>query len=86
MGELKQFHSSLKISQVKKLSKGDFLIIGDSVQDKIILQSESKIKAALGKNVKVSPPKASKQKQFKQKVLLQKEFQQNNGLRVSRIP
>ena len=58
MGELKRFHPSLKISQIKELSKRDFLIIGDSVQDIITLQSESKIKAALGKNVKVSLPKA----------------------------
>ena len=57
MGELRQFHAGLKISQIKELSKGDFLIIGDSVQDIIILQSESKTKAALGKNVKVSLPK-----------------------------
>ena len=42
MGELRQFHPSLKISQIKELSKGGFLIIGDSVQDMIILQSESK--------------------------------------------
>ena len=53
MGEFRQFHPSLKISQIKKLPKGDFLVIGDSVQDVIILQSESKMKAALGKNVKV---------------------------------
>ena len=58
MGELRQFHHGLKISQIKELSKGDFLIIGDSVQDVIILQSESKMKAALGKNVKVSLSKA----------------------------
>ena len=37
MGELRQFHPSLKVSQVKELSKGDLLIIGDSVQDVIIL-------------------------------------------------
>ena len=44
------------------------LIIGDSVQDIIILQSESKMKAALGKNVKVSP-KPSKQKKTQTKSL-----------------
>ena len=27
LGELRQFHPSLKISQIKELSKGDFLII-----------------------------------------------------------
>ena len=72
MGELRQFHASLKISQIKELSKGDFLIIGDSVHDKIILQSESKMKASLDQNVF---PKPCKQKKHKQKILLQKEFQ-----------
>ena len=40
MGELRQFHPRLKISQIKELSKGDFLIIGDSERDTVILQSE----------------------------------------------
>ena len=70
MGELRQFHPSLKLSQIKELSKGDFLIIGDSVQNITILQSESKMKAALGENVKVSLPKAFQTKKHKQKVLL----------------
>ena len=58
MGELRQYHPSLRINHIKELPKGDFLIIGDSVQDMIILQSESKMKAALGQKVKVSLPKA----------------------------
>ena len=58
MGELRQYHPSLKVSQIKELPKGDFLVIGDSVQDVVILQSETKMKAALGKNVKVSLLKA----------------------------
>ena len=58
MGELRQFNPSLKISQIKELPKGDFLRIRDSLQDVTILQCESKIKAALGRNVKVSLPKA----------------------------
>ena len=58
MGELGQFHPSLKISQIKELPKGDFVVIGDSRQYVIILQSESKMKAALDKNVKGSLPKA----------------------------
>ena len=57
LGELRQFHPSLKISQIKE-SKVDFLIIGDSMQDVLILQRENKIKAALGQNVKDSLPKA----------------------------
>ena len=48
LGELRQFHPGLKVSQIKELPKGDFLLIGDSMQDVIILQNESKMKAALG--------------------------------------
>ena len=40
LGELRQFHPGLKVSQIKELPKGDFLIIGDSMQDVIILQNE----------------------------------------------
>ena len=60
---------SLKVSQVKELPKGDLLIIGDSVQDVIILQSENKMKAALGKNVKVSLPKAYQTSKSQNKIL-----------------
>ena len=56
MGELRQYHLSLKIKSIKELPKGDFVVIGDSVQDVIILQSETKMKAALGQKVKVSLP------------------------------
>ena len=69
MGELRQFHPSLRISQIKELPKGNFLVISDSMQCDIILQSESKMKAALGKNVKVSLSKAFQTK-YKPKVLL----------------
>ena len=48
MGELRQYHPSLKITSIKELPKGNFVIIGDSVQDVIILKSESKMKAASG--------------------------------------
>ena len=58
MGQLRQHHPSLKVSQVKELPKGDLLIIGDSMQDMLILQNENKMKAALGKNVRISLPKA----------------------------
>ena len=58
MGELRQYHPSLKVSQVKELLKGDLLAIGDSVQDVIILQNEHKMKAALLQNVKITLPKA----------------------------
>ena len=58
MGELRHYHPCLKVSNAKELPKGDFLLIGDSIQDVVILQDESKMKAALGQKVKVSLPKA----------------------------
>ena len=58
MGELRQYHPSLEVSSIKELAKGDFIVIGDSMQDMIILQNESKMKAALGQKVQVSLPKA----------------------------
>ena len=70
MGELRKFYPRLKISQIKESSKGDFLIIGDSEQGTVILQSESKMKAGIGKNVKVSCPKAFQTEKHKQKVLM----------------
>ena len=45
-------------SSIKALPKGNFVIIGDSLQDVLILQSETKMKAALGQKVKISLPKA----------------------------
>ena len=51
MGELRQYYPSLKISRIKKLPKDDFVVVGDSVQDVIILQNKRK-------NVKISLPKA----------------------------
>ena len=55
---MRQYHPSLKISRIKELPKGDFVVIGDLVQDVILLQNECKMKAALGKNVKNSLLKA----------------------------
>ena len=49
MSELRQYHPSLKVLQIKELPKGDFLVIGDSVQDVVILQSETKMRAAQAK-------------------------------------
>ena len=69
MGELRQHHPSLKVSQVKELPKGDLLIIGDSMQDMLILQNETKMKAALGKNVRISLPKPTKLIKVKTSVL-----------------
>ena len=69
MDKLRQHHPSLKISKVKALAKGDLLVVGDSPQDDVILQTESKMKAALGKNVRVSLPKAYQTTQTKKKCL-----------------
>ena len=75
MGELRQYHPSLKVYSIKELPKGDFLIIGDSVQDVIIQQNETKMKAALGQKVKISLPKA-----------LQTSKAQNKRLVVKGVP
>ena len=69
MGELRQHHPSLKISQIKELAKGGLLVVGDSLQDAVILQNESKMKAALGKNVRISLPKAYQISQKQNKCL-----------------
>ena len=64
-GEFRQYHPGLKVSQIKKLPKADFLVISDSV----LLQSESKIKEALGTKVKANLPKAFQTKKHKPKLL-----------------
>ena len=69
MGELRQHHPSLKNSKVKALAKGDLLVVGDSPENAVILQTESKMKAALDKNVRVSLPKAYQSTQTKKKCL-----------------
>ena len=69
MGKLRQHHPTLKISQIKELAKGGLLVVGDSPQDAIILQNESKMKAALGKNVRISLPKAYQISQKQNKCL-----------------
>ena len=60
MGELRQYHPSLKISRIKELPNGNFVAISNSVQDVIILQNESKMKAALGKTLRLVSLKPSK--------------------------
>ena len=62
-------YPSLKISQIKELPKGDFLIIGDSMKDALILQSENKMEVALGQTVKVSLPKAFQTNMNQTKIL-----------------
>ena len=72
MGELRQHHPSLRICKVKALKKGDLLVVGASPQDATILQSEPKMKAARGKNVRVSLPKAYQITKQKNKCLVVK--------------
>ena len=66
MDELRQIHPNLKISKIKELPKGDFVVIGDSVQDVIILESESKMKVKMLKSVSLNP---FKQIKYQPKVL-----------------
>ena len=69
MGELRQHHPSLKISQINELTKGGLLVVGNSPQDAVIHQNESKMKAALGKNIRISLPKAYQLSQKRNKCL-----------------
>ena len=73
MGELRQYHPCLKVSCIKALPKGNFVIVGDSLQDVTILQSETKMKAALGHKVKISLPKAYQINKVPTKSLVVKE-------------
>ena len=71
MSELSQYHPELRVSRVKDLPNQSFLIVGNIPRDVVILQSESKMKACLGKNIKISLPRAY-QNQTKSKTLVVK--------------
>ena len=71
MSELSQYHPELRVSRVKDLPNQSFLIVGNTPRDVVILQSESKLKACLGKNLKISLPRAY-QNQTKSKTLVVK--------------
>ena len=58
MSDLKQYHPYIKVSNVLERKNNSFLIIGDTPPDVEILKSESKMKACLGQQVKISLPKA----------------------------
>ena len=62
MSELSLYHPELRVSRVKDLSNQSFLIVGNTPRDVVILQSETKMKACLGKNLKISLPKAYQNK------------------------
>ena len=77
MGELRQYHSGLKVSSIKVLPKGDFVITGVSLQDVLILQSETKMKEALAQKVKISLPKAFQTSKVSTESLAVKEVPTN---------
>ena len=58
MSELSQYHPELRVSRAKDLPNQSFLIVGNTPRDVVILQSETKMKACLGKNLTISLPKA----------------------------
>ena len=70
MSELKQFHPHIKVSKVLEKKNHSFLIIGDTPRDVAILQSETKMKACLGQNVKISLPKAYQSTQPKKTLVV----------------
>ena len=55
MSELRQYHPSLRVFQVKQ--QHGWIFIGDTPKNFDILQSEPKMQQVSGKNVKVSLPK-----------------------------
>ena len=57
MSELKQYHPSLRVFQLKQSQNG-WIFTGDTPKDFAILQSEPKMQHVFGKNVKVSLPKS----------------------------
>ena len=56
MRDLSHYHPGLRVSRVKDLSNKIF-IIGNIPRDVLIFQSEIKMKACVGQNVKISFPK-----------------------------
>ena len=58
MSKLSQYHPELRVSRVKDLPNKGFIITGNTPRDVLTLQSEKKMKAYLGKNLKISLPKA----------------------------
>ena len=71
MSELSQYHPELRVSRVKDLPNRSFLVVGNTPRDIVILQSDNKMKACLGQNLKISLPKAY-QNQTKSKTLVVK--------------
>ena len=57
MSELRQYHPSFRVFQLKQ-SQNDWIFIGDTPKDFAILQSEPKMQQVFGKNVKLSLPES----------------------------
>ena len=57
MSELRQYHLSLRVFQLKQ-SKNGWIFMRDTPKDFAILQSGPKMQQVFGKNVKVSLPKS----------------------------
>ena len=57
MSELRQYHPSLRVFQIRQSSNG-WIFIGDTPKDFAILQSETKMKQVFGPKVKVSLQKS----------------------------
>ena len=57
MSELRLYHPSLRVFQIKQSQKG-WIFIGDTPTDFAILQSETKMKQVFEPKVKVSLPKS----------------------------
>ena len=55
---MSQYHPDLRVSRVEDLPNKGFLIIGNTPRDVLTWQSEKEMKACLGKNLKISLPKA----------------------------
>ena len=77
MSELRQYHPSLRVFQIRQSSKG-WIFKGDSPKDFAILQSETKMKQVFGPKVKVSLPKSyHSADNSKRKILMFKEVSHN---------
>ena len=63
MSEVSQYHPELRVSRAKDLPNKRFLIIGSTPRDVLTLQSEKKMKACLGQNLKITLPKAYQTKE-----------------------
>ena len=67
--ELRQYHSNLRVLQIKQTENG-WIFIGDAPKDFAILESEPKMQQVFGKKVTMSLPKshhsaAAKKKDFR---------------------